>query len=184
MVGRNQSIGQIFEMANGLAETETRIALPADMPQFNFDYLITLPGSQADQLKALQSAIKKKLGLVGRFETLETNVLLLKPITPGVNGLTLHPAGENAGVTAIAGQIHAVGQSTAYLTTTLEYALKLPVIDQTGLGGKRYDYVLDEGLFDGTTDSEKVKEFFRDKFGLELVPTNMPVEMLVVEKVQ
>jgi uncharacterized protein (TIGR03435 family) len=182
ILGRNQSIGQIFEMANGLAETETRMVLPADMPQFNFDYLITLPGSQEDQLKALQAVIKKKLGLVARFETLETNVLLLKLITPGVTGLKPHPANGNAGVTVTAGQIHAVGQSTAYLTTTLEYAFKLPILDQTGLDGKRYDYVLDEGFFDGTTESEKVKEFVRDEFGLELVPTNMPIKMLVVEK--
>jgi hypothetical protein len=41
---------------------------------------------------------------------------------------------------------------------------------------------LDESFFDGTTDSEKVKEFVRDEFGLELVPTNMPIKMLVVEK--
>jgi RNA polymerase sigma factor (sigma-70 family) len=184
ILGRNQSIGQIFEMANGLAETETRIVLPVDLPQFNFDYLITLPGSQENQLNALQAAIKKKLGLIGRFETLETNVLLLKLITPGLTGLKPHPANGNAGVTVTAGRIHAVGQSTAYLTTTLEYALKLPVLDQTGLGGKRYDYVLDEGLFDGTTDGEKVKEFVRDEFGLELVPTNMPIEMLVVERVK
>jgi uncharacterized protein (TIGR03435 family) len=182
IMGRNQSIGQIFEMAYGLAETETRIVLPADLPQFNYDYLITLPSSQEDQLKALQAAIKKKLGLVGQFETRETNVLLLNLITPGVTGLKPHPANGNAGVTVTAGQIHAVGQSTAYLTTTLEYAFKLPVLDQTGLDGKRYDYVLDEGFFDGTTDGEKVKEFVRDEFGLELVPTNMPIKMLVVEK--
>ena len=47
---------------------------------------------------------------------------------------------------------------------------------------KRYDFVLDESFFDGTTDSEKVKEFVRDEFGLELVHTNMPIKMLVVEK--
>jgi uncharacterized protein (TIGR03435 family) len=123
-----------------------------------------------------------KLGLVGQFEIRETNELLLKLITPGVTGLKPHPTSGNAGVTVSAGQIHAVGQSTAYLTTTLEYAFKLPVLDQTGLGGKRYDFVLDESFFDGTTDSEKVKEFVRDEFGLELVPTNMPIKMLVVEK--
>jgi uncharacterized protein (TIGR03435 family) len=182
ILGRNQSIGQILEMAYGLAETETRIVLPADLPQFNFDCLITLPGAQEDQLKALQAAVKTKLGLVGQFEIRETNVLLLKLITPGVTGLKPHPASGNAEVTVSAGQIHAVGQSTAYLTTVLEQAFKLPVLDQTGLGGKRYDYILNEGLFEGATDGEKVKEFVRDEFGLELVPTNMPIKMLVVDK--
>jgi uncharacterized protein (TIGR03435 family) len=184
MVGRNQPVAQIFEMAYGLTETETRIVLPADLPQENFDYLITLPGSNEDQLKALQLEIKKKLGLVGNFEMRETNVLLLKLITPGVTGLKPHPANGYAGVTVIAGQIHAVGQSTAYLATTLEYALKLPVLDQTGFIGKNYDYVLEEGFFDGTSDSETVKKFIRDEFGLELVPSREPVEMLVVEKVK
>jgi uncharacterized protein (TIGR03435 family) len=183
MVGRNQSIAQIVEMAYRATETETRIVLPVDLPQEHFDYLITLPSSQEGQLKALQAEIKRKLGLVGYFETRETNVLLLKPIIPGMTGLKLHPADGKAGVTVTAGQIHAVGQTTAYLTTTLEYALKLPILDQTGLGGKGFDYVLDESFFDGTTDSETVKKFIRDEFGLELVPTNMQIEMLVVQKV-
>jgi len=182
MLGRNQSVGQIFEAAYGLPDTETRIIIPEDLPRKNYDYLITLPVSQEEQLKALQAEIKTKLGLVAHFAAIETNVLLLKSIIPGVTGLKLHSASPNAGVTAKAGQIYALGQSTRYLTTMVEYALKLPIIDQTGLVGKRFDYVLDEQLFEGTRDGTKVKDFLRNQLGLELVPTNMPIEMLVVEK--
>jgi uncharacterized protein (TIGR03435 family) len=184
MMGRNQTFGEIIEMAYGMAETETRIVLPGDLPQGNFDYLITLPVSQNEQLEALKIEIQKKLGLVGHFETRETNVLLLKTITPGVTGLMPHPDIGHAGVTVSAGQIHAVGQSVGFLGNLVEHGLKLPVVDQTGLAGSRYDYDLDEHLFDGTGDSEKVKEFLRNEFDLEVVPTNMPIEMLVVEKLK
>ena len=184
MMGRNQTIGQIIENAYGMAETETRIVLPGDLPQGNFDYLITLPVSQEEQSDALKIEIQKKLGLVGHFETRETNVLLLKTITPGTTGLTPHQDIGYTGVTITGGQIHAVGQSIAFLGNIVEHALKLPVVDQTGLAGMGYDYDLDEHLFDGTSDSENVKEFLRNKFDLELVPTNLPIEMLVVEKVK
>ena len=183
MMGRNQSIAQIFEMAYWMPETETRIVVPNDLPQANFDYLITLPTSQEDQLKAFQAAIKTKLGLVAHFETRETDALLLKPITPGVIDLKPHPDNEHfAGVTTTGGQIHAVGQTTKFLANVVEGALKLPVLDQTGLAGKRYDYDLSEDLFRGTNDSADVKKFLRDEFGLEVVSSREPVKMLVVEK--
>ena len=94
-----------------------------------------------------------------------------------------HPDNEHfAGVTTTGGQIYAVGQTTKFLANVVEGALKLPVLDQTGLAGKRYDYDLNEDLSRDTNDSADVKEFLRDEFGLEVVSSREPVKMLVVEK--
>jgi uncharacterized protein (TIGR03435 family) len=64
----------------------------------------------------------------------------------------------------------------------------MPVIDQTGLAGN-YNMVVDwrwQGAWNGKdreTNLNSLKKVILDRFGLELIFTNMPVKMLVVEKV-
>ena len=57
-----------------------------------------------------------------------------------------------------------------------------PVIDETGLT-ESYDFELH---LDSKSKNytEAIKNALREQLGLELVPTNMPIEMLVVEKAQ
>jgi uncharacterized protein (TIGR03435 family) len=181
MFGRNQPIGQVLEIAYGLPET--RLILPADLPQGNFDYLITLPVSQEEQLKALQAQIKMKLGLIAHRETRKTDVLFLKVKNPNATGLKSHSSGNSYSVTTKDGKVYVMGQTIGVLAYHFEYALKQPVLDKTTLNG-RYDCVLDGHLFDGTSDPNLVKKFGLDEFGLELVPSREPIEMLVVEKVK
>ena len=68
-----------------------------------------------------------------------------------------------------------------WLAGDLEPFLKVPVIDQTGLTNR---VVLDLRWKKrvGETQEATVMQVVRDELGLELVPTNMPIEMLVVEK--
>jgi len=180
LMEREQTIEQILSR---IYETfPSRLVLPADLPQGDFDYLTTLPNYQ-DQLNALQAEIKKKLGLIGHREMRETDVLLLKVKNPDVTGLKPHLRGKSSGVTIKDGKIYAIGQSMGLLETYLENSLKQPVFDRT-LFTNRFDYVLDEHLFDGTADPDLIKNFMLDELGLELVPTNMPFEMVVVEKAQ
>jgi uncharacterized protein (TIGR03435 family) len=78
-------------------------------------------------------------------------------------------------------------QPISYLRDLLEsLAYRKPVLDQTGLTG-RYDFVLDwpkpQGYV-GVKGQAILKENLINELGLELVPTNMPLEMLVVEKVK
>ena len=87
------------------------------------------------------------------------------------------------GITAKDGEIYVMGQTIGVLANYFEYALKKPVVDRTFLDG-RYDCVLDEHLFDGTSDPNLVKKVGLDELGLELVPGREPIEMLVVEKAQ
>ena len=177
-VGRNQSIEQTLEIAYGF--WRTRMILPTNLPQGHLDYLITLPAHQEENL---QAELKKQFGLIAHRQTRETDVLLLKLKTPGVVGLKQHPYGKSMGITAKDGKIYVMGQTIGVFANYFEYALKQPVVDQTLLNG-RYDCVLDEHLFDGTSNPNLVKKAGLDELGLELVPTNMPIEMLVVEKIK
>jgi uncharacterized protein (TIGR03435 family) len=82
------------------------------------------------------------------------------------------------------GLIHNKNISISRLAKDLGWDLQIPVIDQTGLVGN-YDFDFPKNL--GATPAEKLQkaqQWLLDQLGLELVPTNMPVEMLVVEKVK
>jgi uncharacterized protein (TIGR03435 family) len=177
-VGRGQSIEQVLEMAYG--SWQTRMILPTNLPQGKFDYLITLPDHQQE---GLQSEIKKEFGLIAHRESRETDVLLLKVKNPAATGLKPHLNGKSMGITDKDGKVYVMGQTIGVFANYFEYALKQPVIDRTSLDG-RYDCVLDEHLFDGTSDPNLVKKVGLDEFGLELVPSREPIEMLVVEKVK
>jgi uncharacterized protein (TIGR03435 family) len=177
-VGRNQSIEQVLEMAYGI--WQTRMILPPNLPQGKFDYLITLPDHQQE---GLQSEIKKELGLIAHRESRETDVLLLKVKNSAPTGLKPHPSGKSMGITAKDGKVYVMGQTIGVFANYFEYALKKPIVDQTSLNG-RYDSILDEHLFDGTSDPKLVEKAGLDELGLELVPSREPIEMLVVEKVK
>ena len=67
--------------------------------------------------------------------------------------------------------------------------MQLPVIDETGLTNQ-YDYTFHGSEFNPSwnTNIHAMRQAFGDalhkQLGLELVPTNMPIEMLVGEKVK
>jgi uncharacterized protein (TIGR03435 family) len=69
------------------------------------------------------------------------------------------------------------------LTQELETQLGMPVFDQTGLTN-RYAFDLRWDKHPGETPADTIKRVVLDQLGLDLVPTNMPVDMLVVEKVK
>jgi uncharacterized protein (TIGR03435 family) len=68
-----------------------------------------------------------------------------------------------------------------FLVSSFEFWGNRPVIDETGLSDKfDFDLACSEADFTNR-DLDAVNQAL-DPLGLELVPTNMPVEMLVVEK--
>jgi|SRR5581483_4819617 uncharacterized protein (TIGR03435 family) len=65
------------------------------------------------------------------------------------------------------------------LATYLEGVLKIPVIGQTGL---TQNFDINPQWNRNEPQHHGLKQALLDQPGLELVPTNMPIEMLVVEK--
>jgi uncharacterized protein (TIGR03435 family) len=69
------------------------------------------------------------------------------------------------------------------LAIGLENEANVPIINATGLTN-RFDFDLNCSQIDlANKNWDKVNQAL-DRLGLELVPTNMPIEMLVVEKVK
>jgi uncharacterized protein (TIGR03435 family) len=64
----------------------------------------------------------------------------------------------------------------------LEYYFGVPIIDQTGFT-QNFSMDLRWKEVGGHLNPDGLKQALLDRLGLELVPTNMPVEMLVMEKV-
>jgi uncharacterized protein (TIGR03435 family) len=167
---------------NGQAFSTSRMVLPAGLPEGNFDFLVNMPDHGSENF---QAEIKRQFGLVGRKEMRETNVLLLKVKNPEV-------------LSRLSQSIYTVTNYdiNTYLTTTvnansLQETLErnlfhLPVIDETGLEKNKtgLDGVFFIALPRNSNDLNLARKALLDQLGLELVPTNMPIEMLVIEKTQ
>jgi uncharacterized protein (TIGR03435 family) len=179
-----------------------------DLPTNRFDFMAKLVPAQQPHKNIpqnenwsveLQNAIAKKFGIRGQLEMRNTDVFVLKPVNSGVknfkvshsmpNGLAFQPIFQPDQNAARVGYSYHK-QPISTMTYYLENELKKPIIDQTELN-KEYDFSLS-----WLQSSEKLKEKHRielpepdelnpilsDQLGLELISTNMPVEMLVVDK--
>jgi uncharacterized protein (TIGR03435 family) len=179
MAGGGQPLQNVLSMA--YTASPVRMILPPDAPQGRFDFLITLPATnQEQQIERLQSEITRQLGLVGHKETIETNVLLLQVANASAQGLKPH-VGQDSTEEDRAGKRYLKGQDISMLVGSVEYVLNQPVINDTGMEG-RYDFVLDEKVFNGNASHEEIDKTLMDQFGLELTPATRPVEFLVIEK--
>jgi uncharacterized protein (TIGR03435 family) len=161
-----------------------RIMFPGGEPTNRFDFVATLPQGSRE---ALQRGLKAKLGLVGHRATENMDVLLLKVNRANAPGLK--PAiPEKNDTYSKTGVYHSSNVAIATgaprfegLAYYLERYFKMPVIDQTGLT-QYFSIDLRWKEESGSSNPEGLKQDLLDKLGLELVPTNMPVEILVVEK--
>lgn len=164
---------------------DTRVMLPEDIQRGRagpgYDLMLTL---RYRPLKALQDEIAKQFGLVGHAETIVTNAFLVKVANPGAPGLKRptsasgqHPGwfGDNWSLTI---HNHLLDY---FLSGFIESEVEQPVFDETGLSG-RYDLHMQWKPEAGETDKAAFERALREQLGLELVPTEMPVKILVVEK--
>ena len=65
---------RIIDMLEAANATQARMVIATELPQERYDFIANLPNGTAP---ALQAEIKRRFGLVGRLETIETNVLVL-----------------------------------------------------------------------------------------------------------
>ena len=151
-------------------------------PTGKYDYVNTLPNAN----ETLQQAIMKRFGIVARRETIETNVLVLATKKPNAPGLKPSVANSNSMDEHIAqyfGEYTVRFGEVSGLASFCEGQLGIPVLDGNGNTNK-YDFDLKWRWQEGESAKEALKQAVLDQLGLELVPTNMPIEMLVVEKVK
>jgi uncharacterized protein (TIGR03435 family) len=181
-IGIHFTPSNIIERAysEGFPLLPSQIILPSNMPGGFYDYIANLTN---DSQQSLQALIKKKFGLVGKYEMRDMDVLLLKVEHPNAPGLKLGTPQVQSGLVT-RGLVHEKNISISRLAKDLGWDLQIPVIDQTGLVGN-YDFDFPENL--GATSAEKLekaKQWLLTELGLKLVPNREPIEMLVVEKVK
>jgi uncharacterized protein (TIGR03435 family) len=161
----------------------SRIRFDCAYPTNRYDFVATLPHGNAE---ALQRELKAKLGLVGHREMTNMDVLLLRVVTPNAPGLQQGIFGKEdawwkAGAYHTSNRPIDNGDFEGFAYFVEDYFGK-PVIDQTSLGSRRFamDLRWKENKFHDNPDG--LKQAMREKLGFEVVPTNMPVEILVVDK--
>jgi uncharacterized protein (TIGR03435 family) len=182
LMGRNMPFPFLLRDAYGL--TELRMILKLDPPSGTYDFMANLPQGSAE---ALQTAINQTFGVVVKHETIVTNVLVLRVGDHGLRGFSA-PVTNQWGATERFGTDTAtfLNQPLATMDVFLEDLLKIPIIDQTGLTG-RHEFSIKwkpEWWKNDRDNLPGLQAVLSDQLGLELVPTNMPIEMLVVEKVR
>jgi uncharacterized protein (TIGR03435 family) len=162
--------------------TPARAILSAKLPAGRFDYIACLPGGEDVNVKALQEEVRRKFGVVGKAETRDADVWLLKVKYPNAPGLKRNKTrAEGNGFFPTPDGFRGWNEPMLGLAAGLEYLANIPIIDKTGLTN-RFDFDLNCTATDlGNRDWDSVNQAI-DPLGLELVPTNMPIEMLVVEK--
>jgi uncharacterized protein (TIGR03435 family) len=187
-IGRSSDFQTMLEYAYDF-HVSTRTVLPdGPLPAGGFDFLTTVPGG----LENFQAQIRSQFGYTARKEVRGTDVLVLKVRRTDAPGLR-PSADARPNPPSPPGTIKWANSTIQRLATDLEYYENQPVIDETRLKGA-YDIQLDwqpDWAPNGDKGATKITEASRAKLrtavleqlGLDLVPTNQPVEMFVVEKV-
>jgi len=171
----------IIDMLEAAYATQARMVFTTELPQERYDFIANLPTGTA---QALQMEIKRKFGLVGRLETIETNVLVLTVKYPNAPGLKANRTPGRSMCNPQFGEYTCANQPISGLTYFLELYLGTPIIDRTGLQGGFDMEVKWDDTDKANRNVDGLKQALVEQLGLELVPSREPIEMLVVEKVK
>lgn len=162
-----------------------RLVFTAPEPQGRYDFITSLPSGAYE---ALRRELKRQFGLVGRVETKDTDVLVLKVRTPNAPGLKPPViGGQNDWCSTDEYMcddrpLSADAFPYAGFQLFLEQSFNLPVVDETGLTNHFSIDLKWNEQGEKDPNHEALKKALLDQLGLELVPANMPIDMLVVER--
>lgn len=177
-IGRNLDLSNLMKSAYNFYYPHgggTGVVLLAEAPNYGFDFLSTGP----DALKKLQAEITRQLGYTASKELRNVDAYALILKNTNAPGLKLsnghHPQKGLFDWSEI---------SSDTLVFFLESHFDLPIVNQTGLNGQ-FDVGLKDFTWDYTNEDKSrtaLRQVMRDQLGLELIKTNLPIEMLVVRK--
>lgn len=179
MMGTGVTVPTVIAVAYGFG-TSSRTVPATELPAGRYDFIANLPSGN---MAALQREITKTFGVVAKPETRPTAVLVLQAksaVAPGLNRSTGAPqeAWESWNYNAYRAHFKPLG----HLAAVLEMAAHIPVLDATGLTNL-YDLDLKWDQRDLQTPNLGVmNQALEQQAGLTLTATNLPLEVLVVEK--
>jgi uncharacterized protein (TIGR03435 family) len=179
MMGTGVSAQTLVSIAYG-NDAPARTMLSTKLPEGRYDFIASLPNGNAE---ALQREIKGKFGVIARHETRDADVLLLKMKYPNASGLKRSPQRLNESMVwkDSGSWLEFRNEPLIDLSSEAEALANIPIIDETGLTN-RFDFNLNCNETDLENRNWNNVNGALDPLGLELVLTNMPVRMLVVEK--
>jgi uncharacterized protein (TIGR03435 family) len=159
---------------------QARMIFPDGEPKEKYDFIATLPEGNR---QALQEELKNKLGLTGHSETKNEDVLLLEMRNPNAPGL--HPPVQGGyfymNMNSNRIRITWANQPISKIDEFLQTTSPLPIVDETGMTNHcSIDLQWTENIQD--PEHTALQNALREQLGLVLVPTNMPIEMLVITK--
>jgi uncharacterized protein (TIGR03435 family) len=181
MMGRNVPLREVMAVACG--ENSSRVVLPPDAPNGNYDFLVTVAG---DPKPRLQEVIRRKLGCVAQKETRDTDVLALKVVDARLPGLTVSGADEKERMFYNDSKLRFWHRRLTVLSSGLGSYLTTPVVDKTGLTNFYNFAIIWDPPIQREIRDNKTARAALDKIvaglGLGLAPDTAPLEMLVVKK--
>jgi uncharacterized protein (TIGR03435 family) len=163
--------------------SQGRIVFADPEPAGGYDFISSL---QQDSCEALQRELQKQFDLVGRTETRDTDVLVLKMQTPNAPGLKPPIIGghedfnRNGEYVCDDCPLSTDTQPFIGLQRFLEKYFKVPIVDETGLTSHYSIHLRWNERGPGDPDHEALKHALAIQLGLELVPGHRSIEMLVV----
>jgi len=172
LIGMNCTPAEVIAYAMR-EDSPVRVMNATEVPTNGYDFIANLAnGSEA----ALLNQMKQKLGLAGHFEMRARDALALR-LKPGFSADALQ-------ATKIVGTGKASLQTVTMLdlAAALESLLHYPVVDTTGFTG-HFSLMLRWDEKYKFADASVFNQLL-SQIGLELVPTNMPIKVLVIDKAQ
>ena len=176
MLAKNASLGDLIGFAYGFAYTRTE--LPPKLPQDRFDLMYTRSGGWDGWLK---TELKNRFGITTHREKRDSTIWQLVVKNPNPPNLKLH--GVDDGNSSWVGGNRKVtirNYEPGIFLGTVETTLGQPVENKTGLHG-RYDIDLDWHSRPGESEKDAYKRALLEQLGLELVPKQQSIEVLVVD---
>jgi uncharacterized protein (TIGR03435 family) len=175
VTGLGASVMDLVENAYGGAYSRT--ILLTTLPKGKYDFIANLPHGS---LTALQQEVQKRFHIAARHENIETNVLFLQLKTQNAPGLKRTGTQNNAFSRSYQGEFDLVNMKFSSVANFVENKFGIPATDQTGLTGN-FDVNL-KWNDRNDTNHDNLKRALVEQLGVELVPGQAPIDMLIVDK--
>jgi uncharacterized protein (TIGR03435 family) len=175
-IAHNLDVAGLIQFAYGYY-SRPKLVLPEGLSTNHFDLMLTL---RTNQLEMLQKAIQQQFGLTARRESRDTEVLRLQVKDAGLLALHTNKSGSRINFKSDTNFVSYSNYPIDWEAETLSEFFSKPVVLEPRLSGN-YDLTFQ---WENPDDRRQAVTKGLAQAGLELVPTNMPIEMLVVEKVK
>jgi uncharacterized protein (TIGR03435 family) len=177
-IGINESVTNLIQDA--YQQMPPRMIFYEPVPAGKYDYIANLPQGS---MEALRQKIKDRFGLVAHKQITNVDLWVIKVSDPeklsSIMSQKERPHTEND---YGKGKLTMEDKTVSDLAHALEgLLLNAPVLDQTELS-EQYDFALQWDIHDKSKRTATIIDQLH-QVGLELIPMNMPIEMLVIEKV-